>query len=226
MVGHRAIAGRPGCRAAVLAPRRHHLSDPHRRRIGPGRLRNGRGIHDSRTQPYRGRSPERDVEPVLRLRPRAEVAPLRLVDLPVVDAGLPPRHQALRRELPQLVAIAAVPLTGSVVALVLEAHRDPVLPEVPQALAQHVVQFALPFAGEERDDLLTTDDVLVTVSPVGVDGVGEADLFGVAGVPGVFGGLNLLQGGLECEWWERRSALCHALFLRPTPDRDSLLQRL
>src|SRR5436190_21233300 len=99
-------------------------------------------------------SPQRDVNPVLRLRPRAEVAPLRLVDLQVVDAGLPPRHEAFRRELPQLVAVAAVPLTVGVATLVLEAHRHPVLPKAPQALAQYIVEFALPLAGEERDDLV------------------------------------------------------------------------
>src|SRR4029077_854799 len=171
----------------------------------------------------RGRSPQREVEPVLRFLPWAEVAALRLVDLHVVDAGLAARHQALRRELPQLVAVAAVPLTGGVVALVLEAHRDPVLVEVPQALAEHVVQFALPFAGQKGDDLLTADDVLIAVSPVRVHGVGQADLFGVAGVPGVFGGLDLLLRGVEREWWEQRSTLCHDLFLRLMPCRDSLL---
>src|SRR6202790_5794424 len=79
----------------------------------------------------RGRSPQRDVEPVVRLLPRAEVAPLRLVDLAVVDACLPPRHEAMGRELPQLVAVAAVPLTGGGAALVLETHRHPVLQEAP-----------------------------------------------------------------------------------------------
>src|SRR4029077_17806286 len=125
-------------------------------------------------------SPQRDVIPVLRLRSGAEVAPLRFVDLHVVDAGLPPGHQALLRELPQLVAVAAVPLPGGVAALVLEAHRHPVLPEAPQALSQYVVEFALPFAGEKRDDRLATDNMLVAVPPLGVDGVGQADAFGVS----------------------------------------------
>src|SRR3954469_2750430 len=80
------------------------------------------------------RSPERDVEPVLRLRARAEGAPLRLVDLHVVDAGLPARHQALGAELPQFIAVAAVPLAAGVAALVLKAHGHPVLPKAPQAL--------------------------------------------------------------------------------------------
>ena len=65
----------------------------------------------------------------LGLRARAEDAPPGLVDGHVVDAGLPASHVPVVVELPQLVAVAAVPLTGGVVALVLEADSDPVAVE-------------------------------------------------------------------------------------------------
>src|SRR5690606_17609825 len=106
-------------------------------------------------------SPERNILAVLAFRSWAKKSPLGFGDGHVVDAGLPPRHQALGGELPQLVAVTAVPLTAGVMALVLEPHGNPVLPEPPQALAQHVIEFALPLGGEEIDDLRAPDDVLL-----------------------------------------------------------------
>jgi hypothetical protein len=50
-----------------------------------------------------------------------------LVDPDVVDAGLAAGHQPVLVELPQLLAVAAPPLTVTVVAFVLEADGDPVV---------------------------------------------------------------------------------------------------
>src|SRR4051812_27435950 len=69
---------------------------------------------------------ERELDAALVLGAGAEDPALRLVDGHVVDAGLPAAHVAVVVELPQLVAVAAEPLAGGVVALVLEAHRDAV----------------------------------------------------------------------------------------------------
>src|SRR6516165_11429177 len=74
----------------------------------------------------------------------------------VVDAGLPPTHQAVVVEFPQLVAVAAEPLARVVVPLVLEAHRDAALVEGPQRLHQPIVSFPLPFPGQELLDLAAT----------------------------------------------------------------------
>src|SRR5207249_653528 len=98
----------------------------------------------------------------------------------------------------------------------------PVLPKAPQALAQDIVEFAFPLAGQKLDDLLASHDVLVAVAPLRVHGVSQADFFGVTGVPGIFGGLHLLPCGLEGEWWERWAALGHVMFLRPPHCRDSV----
>jgi hypothetical protein len=130
---------------------------------------------------------------------RAEDAPLRLVDRHVVDARLAPAHEAVVVELPQLVAVAAEPLAGRVVAFVLEAHRDPVPGERPEALAEGVVELSFPLGGEERDDLVASGDEGVAVAPDGVGGVGAGDSLRIPGVPGVLGRLDLLGRGLDRE---------------------------
>src|SRR6516165_2150017 len=94
-------------------------------------------------------------------------------------------------------------------SFVLETDGDPVLPEAPQALAEHVVELAFPFGGEELDDLRTAGDELIAVAPYGVLGVREADTMRVAGVPGVLGGLNLSDGAVEVERRKRRALLGH-----------------
>src|SRR5215203_2910845 len=83
-----------------------------------------------------------------------------------------------------------------VVALVLEPHRDAVAREAPQVFLQPIVQLPSPFAPEEVPDGLTPLEELVAVAPLGVLGVGEGDLLGIAGVPGVLGRLDLLPGRL------------------------------
>src|SRR4051794_16048130 len=135
----------------------------------------------------------------LLIRPRAEVAPVRLRDDDVVDARLAPAHQAMLVELPQLVAVAAEPLAGRIVPLVLEANRDPVRPEAPQALAEHVVELTSPLLREERHDLLPPGDELAAVPPERVLRVRQADPLWVAGVPRIFGGLHLLDRSLRGE---------------------------
>src|SRR3546814_5231450 len=85
-------------------------------------------------------------------------------------------------QLPQPVAIAAPPLAGRVVPLVLEPDGDPVLAESPEVLAQCVVQLALPLAGQELDDLLAAADEHVAVAPYGVARVGPGDTHGVTAV--------------------------------------------
>ena len=145
----------------------------------------------------------------LLLRARPGVAPVRRWDRHVVDGGLPPAHQALVVELPQLVAVAAEPLARRVVPLVLEPDGDPVAAEPPEALAQDVVELALPLGGQERDDLLAAGEEGVAVPPDRVGGVGEADAVGVASVPGVLGGLHLAQGRVLVERRERGACFAH-----------------
>jgi hypothetical protein len=65
------------------------------------------------------------------------------------------------------------------------------------------------FGGEELDDLVSAGEDHVPVTPCGVLGVGEGDLVRVAGVPGVFGGLDLGQGAVEIERREGRARFGH-----------------
>src|SRR5947209_8026485 len=119
-------------------------------------------------------------------RPRAEDASVLFSNPNVVDARLAANHQPVLVEFPQLVAVASPPLAVTVMALVLEAHGDPVFVKAPQVLAQGVIQLTLPFRGEEGDDLGSTRDEGVSVAPDGVLAIGEGDPFRVASIPGVF----------------------------------------
>jgi hypothetical protein len=137
---------------------------------------------------------------------RAVDPPLGGLDRDVVDRGLPARHVPVRVELPELVAVAAPPLAVDVVPLVLEAHRDAVVGEGPERLAQRVVLLPLPLAAQERDDLVAAVQELRAVAPAGVRRVRGGDALGVAGVPGVLRGLHLLARGRLVE---RRDGWSH-----------------
>jgi ureidoacrylate peracid hydrolase len=141
------------------------------------------------------RLPQREVL-ACRCGPGPEDPPVLLLDRDVVDAGLAPGHQAVGVELPQFVAVAAEPLAGPVVAFVLEAHGDVVAVEGPQFLPQRVVEFAFPLGRQELHDGVAPGDERVAVTPHRVLGIGQRDLLGVAGVPRVLGGLDLLARGL------------------------------
>src|SRR5262249_45508322 len=140
----------------------------------------------------------------------AEDAPLGLVDPEVIDARLASPHQSLLVELPELVAVAAPPPTVAVMTFVLKAHCDSVVVETPEVLAERVVELALPLLGEERDDLVSPCDEEVAVAPDGIERVRPSDPLGIARVPGVFRGLNLLRRSCSRERGQRRSRLAHA----------------
>src|SRR5258708_18795195 len=109
-------------------------------------------------------------------------------------------HDAVFVEFPVFVSVGAVPVAGVVVALVGEAHGDAGSVEGPEFLDEAIVEFAAPFSGEELDDFFATVDELGAISPLAVYRVGEGDLFGIAGVPSVFGFAYFLGGGFAGEW--------------------------
>src|SRR5215813_9155212 len=131
-------------------------------------------------------------------------------DRQVVDAGDAPPHQALGVELPVLVAVAAKPVAAVVVPFVGEAHRDAVAGECPHFLDQAVVELALPFARQERHDLVAAVQEFGAVAPPAVGRVGERDARRIARVPGVLGHARLLRGRFGGERRKRRSAHGHA----------------
>ena len=135
----------------------------------------------------------------------------------IVDAGVAVVHDAVFVELPVFVSVGAVPVAGVVVALVGEADGDAGSVEGPELFDEAIVELAAPFSGEEFDDLFAAVDELGAVSPFAVYRVGEGNLFGIAGVPSVFGFAYFLGGGFAGEWWDeilRRLWLC-AQFLTP-----------
>src|SRR3546814_10338084 len=93
---------------------------------------------------------------------------LALADRQVVDAGDARVHQAVRVEFPVLVAVAAEPGAMLVLPFVGEAHCDPVLVEGPQGLGQPVLALALPFALQERRDLVAALQEFRAVAPAAV----------------------------------------------------------
>ena len=93
----------------------------------------------------RGRSPSPQSEH-RRCSPRGDASPLSV-------------------EFPLFVAVTAPPLAGGVAALVLKTHGDPILGERPEVLPQRVIEFAVPFAAEELDDLTTPVHELVAIPP-------------------------------------------------------------
>src|SRR5690606_22702473 len=105
----------------------------------------------------------------LALAPRiADEPTLVLLDRDVVDARLSAAHETVVGELPELVAVRPMPSAGSVMPLVLEAHRDPPLAECPEALTQPVVELPLPLAPQEVFDRGPALDKLVPVPPHGI----------------------------------------------------------
>src|SRR5262247_3641760 len=139
------------------------------------------------------------------LAERPVIFPLAIPDGQVVDARDAPPHQPVRVELPVLVAIAAKPVAGIVVPFICKAHGDPVVAECPHFLDQPIIELAVPFAREERLDLLAAVNELGAVAPDTVDGIAQGDAGGIASVPGIFGEARLLRGGLGCERRQRRA---------------------
>src|SRR5947207_5751797 len=98
-----------------------------------------------------------------------------------------------------LVTMTAPPLPGQDLTLGLEEHRDAVLVEAPELLAQAVGELLRPLAAQEVDDRVPALEELVAVAPGGVRGVRGGDPLGVAGVPGVLGRLHLRARRLLAE---------------------------
>jgi hypothetical protein len=122
----------------------------------------------------------------------------------VIDAGVSFFHQAVVVELPVFVAIGAIPLAVGVMEFIFEADCYTMAGEGPEFLFEFIVEFALPFAGEELNDLLSAIEEFGAVAPFGIGGIGERYFFGVTGIPGIFGQLDFLGGGFGREWRKGR----------------------
>src|SRR4051794_18715690 len=93
-----------------------------------------------------------------------------LPDRQIVDAGDPKPHQPFIVELPVLVAVTSKPAAAVVVPFIGKAHRDPVVVERPYLLDQPVIEFAVPFARQERLDCFAPLQEFRAVTPPAVGG--------------------------------------------------------
>ena len=135
------------------------------------------------------------------------------LDRQVVNAGEAALHVAEFIEFPEFVAIGTEPMAGVVVPFVFETHGHAVAAKAPEFFLEAVIQFAIPFAPEKFDDLRAALDEFGAVAPLGVFGIGEGDAFGVAGVPGVFGGLDFLHGGFFGERRQGRTRIHSSIII-------------
>ena len=117
------------------------------------------------------------------------------LDRQVVDAGEAALHVAESIKFPLFVAVGAEPLAGIIVPFIFEAHGDTVVMRGPEFFLEAIIQLAVPLAPEEFHDLRAAGDKFGAIAPFGIFGVSEGNAVGVAGVPGVFGGLDFLPGG-------------------------------
>jgi hypothetical protein len=90
--------------------------------------------------------------------------------------------------------------------LIREAHRDSDVMKGPELFDEAVVQFFSPFALKELHNGLAPHQELAAVPPRAVQGIGQRDPCGVAGVPGIFGQAYLLGRRCEGEGRQGRTA--------------------
>jgi hypothetical protein len=133
------------------------------------------------------------------LRPVKE--PVYCFYLQVVNAGVPVVHHASRIELPVLIAIGAVPLTGIIVPLIRESHRDAIPVERPEFFDEPILEFFLPFARKQLHNLLTPIDELRPIAPSAVQRIAQRDLLRIAGIPAIFGFAYFLDGAFASKGW-------------------------
>jgi len=102
----------------------------------------------------------------------------------IISAHLPLAHSAVLSERPVLKTVTPLPLHAimRVLILVPELHRDLVIGECEQLLAQAVVLFLLPFLGQEVNNRICAREESVAVPP---DGVGCVRFRACNGMPGL-----------------------------------------
>src|SRR6266404_7738847 len=150
---------------------------------------------------------------------RPPIPPVRFPDGKIIDARQPQSHEAVRIELPILVAVRSVPMSRIVVPLVGETHGDAMSFEGPQLFDQAIVQLLRPLACKKRDDLLPSAHEFCAVSPAGIDRVGQRHLLRIARIPGIFRQTDLLDGCLPSKWRQWRPG--HTVETPGGPGADS-----
>ena len=127
----------------------------------------------------------------------------------IVDAGNAAAHIAEIVKFPVLISVGAKPISRIVMPFVRKSDGDVVCLKRPQFFDEAIVEFLVPFAGEELNDDVASAEEFGTIAPDGIDGVGQRDALRVARVPGVFGQANFLDGGIGVEGRERWASSFH-----------------
>ena len=127
----------------------------------------------------------------------------------IVDAGNPAAHVAIVVKFPIFVSVGAEPVSGIVVPFVGKSDGDAILLEGPKFFDEAIVEFLVPFAGEELNDGVASGEEFRAIAPDGIDRIGQRDALRVASVPGVFGQANFLDGGFLVEGRQRRARGFH-----------------
>src|SRR6267143_2954319 len=133
---------------------------------------------------------------------RPMILPIALLNREVVDAGNASPHKSMLVELPVFVAIGTEPMPRVVMPLVGKSDGDTIAVKCPKFFDETIIEFLVPFAGEESNNGFAAREEFRAVAPDAIVGVGERDTFRVAGIPGVLGHADFLGCGLGVEWRE------------------------
>src|SRR5580765_8590735 len=90
----------------------------------------------------------------------------------IVDAGDATAHVAGFVKFPVFVSVRTEPIAGIVVPFVGKSHGDAVCLKGPKFFDEAIVEFLVPFTGEELNNGVASAEKFRTVAPDGVDGVG------------------------------------------------------
>lgn len=91
------------------------------------------------------------------------------------------------------------PLSGLILPLISKADRDPVILKSPEFLDKAVFLLALPFARQERNDVLASVDEFQAIAPLAIGRIGLRHLFRILAIPGIFRETDFLNSSFSIE---------------------------
>jgi hypothetical protein len=102
-----------------------------------------------------------------------------------------------------------------------ETNRDAVVSESPDLLDEPVVEFALPFPGQERFYLRAVLNEFCAILPAAIRRVSKRNALRITSVPRILGHADFLKCRFKCERREWRAALGHRVSSLSGPLRIS-----
>jgi len=92
-----------------------------------------------------------------------------------------------------------------VMALVGETNGNPVVLVCPKFFYEAIIQFLVPFAGEELNNGVAPGEEFNTVAPYAVRGVGEPNALRLTSIPGILSQADFFCSGVRIERRKRWS---------------------